>query len=111
RLAGGGTAIPVAGSLIEKLCGSDDLRGEFFCRLEANPSFAERWQAAGLRVGARGDTGQMRALELPRHRFFVATLFQPQLSSSFARPHPLIEGFLRACASRNAETAAVPGSG
>ena len=40
----------------------------------------------------------MRAFDLPSHRFFLATLFQPQLSSSYDAPHPLIEGFLRASA-------------
>jgi CTP synthase (UTP-ammonia lyase) len=38
----------------------------------------------------------MRALELPSNRFFLATLFQPQLSSSFDAPHPIVIGFLRA---------------
>jgi len=27
----------------------------------------------------------------------IATLFQPQLSSSFTSPHPVVVGFLRAC--------------
>jgi CTP synthase (UTP-ammonia lyase) len=40
----------------------------------------------------------MRALELPANRFFLATLFQPQLSSSFDAPHPIVIGFLREAA-------------
>jgi CTP synthase (UTP-ammonia lyase) len=55
-----------------------------------------RWEAAGLKVAALGDDGELRALELPSNRFFVATLFQPQLSSSIERPHPIITGLLRA---------------
>jgi len=35
-------------------------------------------------------------MELGDKRFFLATLFQPQLSSSYERPHPIVEGFLRA---------------
>jgi CTP synthase (UTP-ammonia lyase) len=50
-----------------------------------------------MRVAALGADGEMRAFELRQNRFFVATLFQPQLSSSFDRPHPLIVGFLQAC--------------
>jgi CTP synthase (UTP-ammonia lyase) len=97
QLAGPDVARPVAGSLLERLCGGDDLRGEYFCSYETNAAFVHRWQAAGLRVAARGGEGEMRAFELPQQRFFMATLFQPQLSSSFGRPHPIIEGYLRAC--------------
>jgi CTP synthase (UTP-ammonia lyase) len=61
----------------------------------------ERWEEAGLRVAARGRDGEMRAFELPQNRFFIATLFQPQLSSSYERPHPIIEGYLRACSTRS----------
>ena len=98
RLTGEDVASVLPGTLLERVCGAGDLRGEYFCSLEANPDFVTRWEQAGLRVAARGSAGEMRALELPRHRFFVATLFQPQLSSSPERPHPIIEGYLRACA-------------
>jgi CTP synthase (UTP-ammonia lyase) len=98
RLNGAGVAVPVSGTLIFKLCGSADLSGQYFCSYEVNNDFVPKWEAAGLRVAARGAEGEMRAFDLPAHRFFLATLFQPQLSSSFDAPHPLIEGFLRACA-------------
>jgi CTP synthase (UTP-ammonia lyase) len=102
RLDGEGVVRPVPGSLFEKLCGNGELRGEFFCSFETNEAFVTRWEAAGLRAAARGLNGEMRALELPSNRFFMATLFQPQLSSSVRFPHPIVEGFLRACASRAA---------
>jgi CTP synthase (UTP-ammonia lyase) len=98
RLHGSGIARPTPGSLLERLCGSEALEGEYFCSFETNPDFVARWQAAGLRVAARGNDEELRAFELPDHRFFVATLFQPQLSSSFERPHPLITGLLSCCA-------------
>jgi CTP synthase (UTP-ammonia lyase) len=97
RLAGPGVARPVAGTLLETLCGPGDLAEEYFCSLEANPDFMERWQKAGLCVAARGGDDEMRAFELRDRRFFMAALFQPQLSSCYERPHPLIVGFLRAC--------------
>ncbi len=99
KLAGPGVARPVPGTLLESLCGSGELAEEYFCSFETNSAFLPRWEAAGLRVAARGGDGELRALELGHRRFFVATLFQPQLSSSFERPHPIIEGFLRACRS------------
>jgi CTP synthase (UTP-ammonia lyase) len=96
-LAGLGVVQPVPGTVLAELCEGGELREEYFCNFETNPAYQARWEAAGLRVAARGPAGEMRAFELPRRRFFVATLFQPQLSSSHERPHPLVEGFLRAC--------------
>jgi CTP synthase (UTP-ammonia lyase) len=40
--------------------------------------------------------GEVRMVEMPDHRFFLATLFLPQLSSSFNRPHGLIVAYLNA---------------
>jgi CTP synthase (UTP-ammonia lyase) len=47
-------------------------------------------------VTGTGPEGEARIVELPDHRFFIATLFLPQLSSTMERPHPLIVGYLRA---------------
>jgi CTP synthase (UTP-ammonia lyase) len=97
QLAGPGVARPVAGTLIEALCGTAELYEVYFCSFEANTSFIPRWHEAGMQVAARGTDGEMRALELKLHPFFIGALFQPQLSSSFERPHPIVVGFLRAC--------------
>ncbi len=97
RLNGTSTVRAVPGTQIERACGGGDLRGEYFCSFEVNKNYTREWEAAGLRVAALGGDGEMRALELPEKRHFVATLFQPQLSSSFDRPHPIIVGYLRAC--------------
>ena len=53
---------------------------------------------AGFPVVARGPKGEIRAIESPTHRFFVATLFQPQLSSKDKNPHPLVLAFVQAAA-------------
>jgi CTP synthase (UTP-ammonia lyase) len=100
-LSGLDVALPVAGTLFERLSGSEELREEYFCNFETNAAFVPRWEAAGLVIAARGGSGEMRAFELPGRRFFIATLFQPQLSSSAERPHPIVEGYLKRCA--NAE--------
>lgn len=97
KLNGAGVALPVPGTKLAALCGEEDLVGEYFCSYETNPDFVARWEAAGLRVAARGEDGEMRAFELSDKPFFMATLFQPQLSSSYQRPHPVIVGFLLAC--------------
>ena len=102
-LSGADRVRVLAETRLAELCGAGgrslELAEEYFCNFETNAAFIPRWEAeAGLRVAARGDGGEMRAFELGDHPFFVATLFQPQLSSRGERPHPIIEGFLRACA-------------
>ena len=61
-----------------------------------NERYEPRFAAAGMRFSARGAKGELRAVELPHHRFFLATLFQPQLSSRPESPHPMMLAFLRA---------------
>jgi CTP synthase (UTP-ammonia lyase) len=53
-------------------------------------------EASGLRFTALGEHGEVRAAELPRHRFFLATLFLPQHRSTPDQPHPLVVAYLRA---------------
>ena len=97
-LSGAAMARPVPNTLLERLCGSSELREEYFCNFETNANYIPRWESAGLRISATGEAGEVRAFELPAKRFFIATLFQPQLSSSYERPHPIIEGYVRECA-------------
>jgi CTP synthase (UTP-ammonia lyase) len=98
KMFGEDVVYPAAGTLVDQLCRTRELRGEYFCNFETNPEFVPRWEAAGLRIAARGSQGEMRAFDLPEKRFFLATLFQPQVSSSAQHPHPIVEGYLRACA-------------
>jgi CTP synthase (UTP-ammonia lyase) len=76
----------------------DEIPGQFFCNFAVNADYERPLQEAGLHVSARGTAGEMRAIELPNHRFFHAMLFQPQLSSSAQQPHPLIVAYIEACA-------------
>jgi CTP synthase (UTP-ammonia lyase) len=102
RMHGADSVHPVRGTLAHELCRADALQGEYFCNFETNPEYVPRWEAAGLRVAARGPRNEMRAFDLPGRRFFLATLFQPQLSSRAEQPHPIVLGYLRACAESGA---------
>jgi len=86
------------GTRLHSICGERDASEQYYCNYGANEKFEASFQAAGLRISARGARGETRAVELPEHRFFLATLFQPQLSSRPEAPHPLILAFLRAAA-------------
>jgi CTP synthase (UTP-ammonia lyase) len=68
----------------------------YYCNFGLNPEHQRLLHDGGLRVVGVDQAGEARVLELPDRRFFVATLFVPQLSSSPSSPHPLITAYLRA---------------
>ena len=68
----------------------------YTCNYELNPEFATALTAKGLHVVGVDATGAVRAVELPNHPFFIATLYQPQRASAEGHPHPLIMAYLRA---------------
>jgi CTP synthase (UTP-ammonia lyase) len=88
------------GSYLQSFYGKDKETAteEFFCNFEVNPDFEWAAMEAGFPVVARGGEGEIRAIESPTHRFFLATLFQPQLSSTEKKPHPVVLAFVQAAA-------------
>ena len=96
-MASGDEALKILpGTLLHQICGSEDYSEQSYCNYGVNEDYEKQFQAAGLRVSARGRLGETRAVELPGRRFFLATLFQPQLSSRPEMPHPLWLAFLQA---------------
>jgi CTP synthase (UTP-ammonia lyase) len=88
------------GSYLQSFYGKDKetVTEEFFCNFEVNPEFEWCAMEAGFPVVARGAQGEIRAIESPAHRFFLATLFQPQLSSTEDQPHPIVVAFVQSAA-------------
>jgi CTP synthase (UTP-ammonia lyase) len=70
----------------------------YFCSYGLNPSYVDTLDRAGLRVVGRDAAGDVRAVELRTHPFFIATLFQPQLSSRAESPSFLVRAFVDAAA-------------
>jgi CTP synthase (UTP-ammonia lyase) len=88
------------GSYLQSFYGKEEevVTEEFFCNFEVNPEYEWATMEAGFPVVARGAQGEIRAIESPTHRFFIATLFQPQLSSTEKKPHPVVLAFVQAAA-------------
>jgi CTP synthase (UTP-ammonia lyase) len=88
------------GSYLHTFYGKDKetVTEEFICNFEINPDFEWAAMEAGFPVVARGAQGEIRAIESPTHRFYLATLFQPQLSSTEKKPHPIVLAFVQAAA-------------
>jgi CTP synthase (UTP-ammonia lyase) len=85
------------GSRLAEIYQSLEAEEEYFCNYEVNRKYLPDFANSGLKLTTFDDYGELRAIELPGPRFFIATLFQPQLSSTEAQPHPLIMAYLRAC--------------
>jgi CTP synthase (UTP-ammonia lyase) len=69
---------------------------KYYCNFGLNLDHLPALTAAGLVVSGTDQDGEPRIVELPRLRYFLATLFVPQTSSTPEDPHPLIVGLLRA---------------
>lgn len=85
-------------SLAFRIYRSSEIEETFTCNYELNPVYRETLETTGLKVSGISEDGGARIIELPDHRFFMATGFVPQLSSEEKRPHPLIVAFLRTVA-------------
>jgi len=83
-------------SLAFRIYQKTEIEEEHSCNNELNPEFQEMFEKGGLRIVGVGDRGEARIVELIDHPFFLATLFQPQLSSKEGSPHPLITAYLEA---------------
>lgn len=70
-------------------------------RYEMNPHYVEALEEKGLLFSGyytREDgTKLMEFLELPEHRFFVATQAHPEFKSRLGDANPLFKGFIKAC--------------
>jgi CTP synthase (UTP-ammonia lyase) len=70
----------------------------YLCRYGVNPRFLAALVGGPLRVTATDESGDVRAVELDGHRFFVATLFQPERAALQGKTAPVVVEFVRACA-------------
>ena len=85
------------GTLAHQAYGKPEVTEQFRCNYGLNPVYREQIsQGDLLKVAGTDPEGEIRIVELSNHRFFLATLFVPQLSSSPDMPHPLIVAYLKA---------------
>ncbi len=85
----------VPGTRAYQAYGSEAIE-QFRCNYGLNPAYRDRLVDAGLSISGVDSEGEVRIVELSNHRFFMATLFLPQLASAPEKPHPLIVAYLQA---------------
>lgn len=80
-----------------KICtiyGTAEIEEKYNCSFGLNKDFQAQLNSSGFKVSGIDDQEDVRILDLEQNQFFIATLFQPQLSSTYEHPHPLVTKFL-----------------
>jgi len=85
------------GSRIAEAYGTQRIEEGYRCRYGVNPDFAGPLLAGALRASGHDRLGDLRAVELDDHPFFVATLFQPERAAFKGQTPPLVRALLNAC--------------
>jgi CTP synthase (UTP-ammonia lyase) len=90
-----------AGSWIAAAYGCAEASEGYHCSYGLNPVFRASLLAGPLRVSAEDAAGDVRAVELDDHPFFVATLFQPERAALEGRMPPLVRAFVQAASAHH----------
>ncbi len=86
------------GSLVRKLYSREEISERHRHRYEVNPEYVETLEKKGLVFsGVSPSRKLMEFLEIPEHKFFVATQAHPEFKSSLLNPSPVFLGFVKAC--------------
>ena len=84
-------------SLSRKLYGLDKISERHRHRYEVNNNFRKQLETRGLLIaGMNPKQNLVEIIEIPDHKFFVATQFHPEFKSRPLSPHPLFVGFIQA---------------
>ncbi|PRA25020.1 CTP synthase C-terminal region-related (seleno)protein [Pseudomonas poae] len=82
---------------IAEAYGTLNLNEGYRCRYGVNPEFLDALLEGDLIAGGHDVAGDLRAVELLDHPFFVATLFQPERTALKGITPPLALALLKAC--------------
>jgi CTP synthase (UTP-ammonia lyase) len=94
-----GTVRVFPGTRIASAYGVTEITEGYRCRFGLNPEFQAALVTGPLRASATDENGEVRAVELDDHRFFIATLFQPERSALKGESVPLALALIKACVS------------
>ncbi|MFN7921533.1 MAG: hypothetical protein U0Q16_15635 [Bryobacteraceae bacterium] len=90
--------VAISGTQLAEAYGTEPVHFGYHCNFGLNHAFEERLQRAGMCISARDPQGEVRAMELAGHPFFVGTLFQPERWALRGRNCPIADAFVRAAA-------------
>ena len=85
-------------TLTRSLYGKNEASERHRHRYEVNPEYHDVLRENGMVFsGLSPDRRLVEFIELPDHKFFVATQAHPELKSRMEKPAPLFFGFVKAC--------------
>ena len=84
------------GSRLRAAYGALEAVEGYHCRYGLNPAVRAALTSGPLRVAAEDDAGDVRAVELDGHPFYVATLFQPERGALRGETPPVVTAFIQA---------------
>jgi CTP synthase len=98
---GGHDVIIKSGTKAHKIYGSLKVRERFRHRWEFVPNYKEKIECKGIVFSGHDSSGEiMQILELPGHRFFMASQFHPEFTTRVLKPNPLFLNFIRAASGK-----------
>jgi CTP synthase len=93
-------AVLKEGSLVRTLYRAEEVAERHRHRYEVNPVYHSTITEKGMVFSGSSKDGRLvEFIELPHHKFFVATQAHPELKSRMEAPAPLFYGFVNACLS------------
>lgn len=95
---------PITGTRFSRLVNDDPFVGMHYCNYGPGPEEIRCLVEGGMVIEATAEDAEAEVIELPTHRFFMLTLFQPQIGALARKPlHPLLREFVR-CSRQKAAT-------
>ena len=86
------------GTLAEKLYASTEVMERHRHRYEFNMKYRDQMNEKGFVISGTSPDGTLAELiELRDHPYFVGCQYHPEFQSKPNKPHPLFQGFIRAC--------------
>lgn len=88
------------GTLAHKIYGKENISERHRHRYEFNNEYLEEYEKAGMIASGINEESQLvEIVEIPEHRFFIASQFHPEYQSTVLHPHPIFLAFVKAVAS------------
>jgi len=91
-------AILKPNSIVEGIYKSDQITERHRHRYEVNPDYHQTLEEKGLVISGKSPDGRLAEfIELPTHKFFIATQAHPEFKSYPTKPSPLFDAFVKSC--------------
>jgi CTP synthase (UTP-ammonia lyase) len=85
---------PLAGTLVARVYGDvEDVDELSHCYYGIKDEMITTFEENGFIVSGRSGDGEPKIMEYNKNRFFVITLYLPQLKPNSAQTHPLLSAF------------------